>query len=168
MLTKQKSPSLPRNLALTIFGKLLIVFSTKVNLLYLFFSMAPRGCLLHLIKQNRLLKTFLRTLIFNHTKNMWHKQGFSVQITLLPSPTISMLICTCKKMELSFPNIDNRGKGEIDFCATILFLWLSEFAYVWLCESSKQNNILAFIHFADIEYMLYLLLHIILIILWCY
>ena len=35
MLLKQKSPSLPRNLALGTFGELLIVFSKKVNLLYL-------------------------------------------------------------------------------------------------------------------------------------
>ena len=35
MLIKQKSPSLPRNLAVGTFGELLIVFSTKVNLLYL-------------------------------------------------------------------------------------------------------------------------------------
>ena len=33
MLLKQKSPSLPRNLPLGTFGELLIVFSTKVNLL---------------------------------------------------------------------------------------------------------------------------------------
>ena len=33
LLIKQKSPSLPRNLALGTFGKLSIVFSTKVNLL---------------------------------------------------------------------------------------------------------------------------------------
>ena len=63
MLIKQKSPSLPRNLALGTFGKLPIVFLTKVNLLYLLYSMAWRCCLLHLIKQNCLLKTFLRTLI---------------------------------------------------------------------------------------------------------
>ena len=50
MLLKQKIPSLPRNFALGTFGKLLIVFSTKVYLL-------------HLIKQNYLLKTFLRTVI---------------------------------------------------------------------------------------------------------
>ena len=138
MLTKQKSPSLLRNLALTIFGKLLIVFSTKVNLLYLFFSMAPRGCLLHLIKQNHLLKTFLRTLIFNHRKNMWHKQGFSVQITLLPSPTISMLICTCKKMELSFPNIDNRGEGgNWLLCHYIIsvIVWICLCVTVWVFKT---------------------------------
>ena len=40
------------------FGKLLTVFSTKVNLLYLLYSMAWRCCPLHLIKQNCLLKLF--------------------------------------------------------------------------------------------------------------
>ena len=63
MLLKQKSPSLPRNLALGTFGELLIVFSTKVNLLHLLYSTDRRCCLLHLIKQNYLLKTFPRTQI---------------------------------------------------------------------------------------------------------
>ena len=45
------------------FGELLIVLSTKVNLLYLLNSTDRRCCLLHLTKQNYLLKTFLRTLI---------------------------------------------------------------------------------------------------------
>ena len=49
--SKQKSPSLPRNLALRTFGELLIVFSTKVNQLYLLYSTA-QSCFLHLIKQN--------------------------------------------------------------------------------------------------------------------
>ena len=57
------SRSLPRNLALGSFGELLIMFSTKVNLLYLLYSTARRCCLLYLIKQNSLLKTFLKTLI---------------------------------------------------------------------------------------------------------
>ena len=43
--------------------RLLIVFSTKVNLLYLLYSTAKRSCLLHLIKQNRSLKAFLIILI---------------------------------------------------------------------------------------------------------
>ena len=60
---KQNSPSLFRNLAVGTFGKLLIVFSTKANLLYLLCSVAQGCCFLHLIKQNCLLKTFLRTLI---------------------------------------------------------------------------------------------------------
>ena len=63
MLIKPKSPSLPRNLALGTFGELPVVFSTKVNLLYLLYSTARRCCLPHLINQNCLLKTFLRTLI---------------------------------------------------------------------------------------------------------
>ena len=63
MLLKQKSPSFPRNLALGTFGELLIVFSTKVNLLYLLYSTDRRCCLLYLIKQNYLLKTFPRTQI---------------------------------------------------------------------------------------------------------
>ena len=58
MLIKQKSPLLPRNLALMTSGELLIVFSIKVNLLYLLYSTGRRCCLLHLIKQNCLLKIF--------------------------------------------------------------------------------------------------------------
>ena len=57
MLLKQKSPSFPRNLTLWTFGEMLIVFSTKVNLLYLLYSTVEKCCLLHLIKQNYLLKT---------------------------------------------------------------------------------------------------------------
>ena len=52
-----------RNLAFGTFSELLIVFPTKVNLLYLLFSAAWRCCLLHLAKQKCLLITFLRTLI---------------------------------------------------------------------------------------------------------
>ena len=61
--TKQKSPSLPKNLGLGTFGELLIVFLTKINMLYILYSMDRRCCLLHLIKQNYLLETFPRTLI---------------------------------------------------------------------------------------------------------
>ena len=59
MLLKQKSPSLPGNLNLETFARLLLVFSTKVNLLYLLYSMAQKCCLLHLIKQNFSPKTLL-------------------------------------------------------------------------------------------------------------
>ena len=55
ILIKQKSLSLPRNLALRTFGGLLIVFSAKVNLLYLLYSKAQWCCVLHLIKQSFLL-----------------------------------------------------------------------------------------------------------------
>ena len=63
VLIKQKSPSLPRNLALGTFGELLIVFLTKVNLLYLLYSTAWWCDVLHQIKQNCLLKTLPRTLM---------------------------------------------------------------------------------------------------------
>ena len=56
---KTKSPLLPTHVALVTSGRLLIVFSTKVNLLYLLYSTGWRCCLLHLIKQNCLLKIFL-------------------------------------------------------------------------------------------------------------
>ena len=42
ILIKQKSQSLPTNLVLRTFGKLLIVFSTKVNPLYLLYSVAQK------------------------------------------------------------------------------------------------------------------------------
>ena len=61
--TKTKESITSQNLALGTFGELLIVFSTKVNLLYLLYSTDRRCCLLHLIKQNYLLKTFPRTQI---------------------------------------------------------------------------------------------------------
>ena len=61
MLIKQKTVSLPRNLARVTFGKLLIVLSAKVNLLYFLCLMALRCFLLHLRKQNCLLETFPRS-----------------------------------------------------------------------------------------------------------
>ena len=45
------------------FGELLIAFLTKVNLLYLLYSTDRRCCLLHLMKQNYLLKSFPSTQI---------------------------------------------------------------------------------------------------------
>ena len=51
MLIKQESIIL-RNLALRTFDELLIVFSTKVNLLYLLYSTTQRCYRLNLIKQN--------------------------------------------------------------------------------------------------------------------
>ena len=44
MLLKQKRPSLPRHLALDTFCKLLIVLSTKINLLYFLSSTNQRCC----------------------------------------------------------------------------------------------------------------------------
>ena len=50
-------------LAFAAFGKLVIVFSAKTNLLYFFYLMVLWCCLLRLRKQNCLLKSFLRTLL---------------------------------------------------------------------------------------------------------
>ena len=58
MLLKQESPSLPGNSALRTFGKLLIVFSAKVNLLYLLYSTNWRCCLLHPDKAKLFAKNF--------------------------------------------------------------------------------------------------------------
>ena len=63
VLIKQNCLSLPWNVALGTFGKVLIVFSTKVKLLYLLYSTAQRCFFLLLIKPNCLVKVFLRTLI---------------------------------------------------------------------------------------------------------
>ena len=60
MLLKQKSLSLPKNLALPTFNEW---FLNKGKFTITLYSVAQRYCLLHLIKQNFLLKTFLRTLI---------------------------------------------------------------------------------------------------------
>ena len=62
MRLKQKSFSLPINLAVKTFGELVTLFSRKVNLLYILYSTDQRCCLLYLIKPNYLLKTFLTTL----------------------------------------------------------------------------------------------------------
>ena len=59
-LIRRKSPSLLKNLALWTFGEFLIVFSTKVNLLYLLYSMAWRCCLLHLIRQKFFAKNLFK------------------------------------------------------------------------------------------------------------
>ena len=62
--TKTKESINSKKLGSWDFWRMAIVFSTKVNLLYLLYSTTWKCCLLLLIKQNCLLKTFLRTLIF--------------------------------------------------------------------------------------------------------
>ena len=58
------------------FGELLIVFSTKVNLLYLLYSTDQRCCLLYLIKQNYLLKTFQQTQILMTLVSLYSQDGW--------------------------------------------------------------------------------------------
>ena len=69
----KNSLSLSRTLAHKTFGKLLIVFSTKTNLLYFLYLIALRYCLQHLIKQHSLLKTFLINLILMTHVSLYHK-----------------------------------------------------------------------------------------------
>ena len=64
LIMKQNTLSLPRNSSQTTIGKQLIVLTTKVNLLYVLYLIAMRCCLLDLIKQNFMKKTFIRILIF--------------------------------------------------------------------------------------------------------
>ena len=78
----QKSPSLHRNLGLETFGELLIVFSTKANLLYFLYSMDRRCCLLHLKRQNYLLKTFPRTNLKLHNISITPKMVKKVIMNL--------------------------------------------------------------------------------------
>ena len=58
-ILKQKSLLIPKKLVLGTFEALLKVSSTKVNLLYLIYLATQRCRLLHLIKQNCFLQTFL-------------------------------------------------------------------------------------------------------------
>ena len=108
MLIKQKGQSLPRNLALRTFGELPIVFSAKINLLQLLYSMAQRWCLLHLIKQNCLLKT-------NSTNSNLDDSGISLSVfpsrTNLKLHNISVTPTMVKKVITNFdlskaPGID--------------------------------------------------------------
>ena len=110
MLLKQKSPSLHRNLALGTFDKLLIVFSTKVNLLYLLYSTDQMCCLLHLIKQNYLLKTFLRTLILI----------LLVSLYLFSVLNLHMFI-TPKMVKKAITNLDSSKASGLD-CIPVVVL----------------------------------------------
>ena len=64
MIIKQNIASLSRNLTLGTFGKLPMLNKGKsTSSQYLLYLTAQKYCLLHLMKQNYLLKTFLRTII---------------------------------------------------------------------------------------------------------
>ena len=113
MLLKQKSPSLPRNLVLGTFGELLIVFSAKVNLLYLLYSTDRRCCLLHLTKQNYLLKTFPRTQIL-----------MTLMIPVFPSRTnlkLHNISITPKMVKKAITNLDSSKASGPD-CIPVVVL----------------------------------------------
>ena len=72
MLLKQKNLSLPGNLAPGTFGKSLLVFSAKVNLLYFISSTAQRCCLLHLLKTFLILMTQVSLYPFSFLELIWN------------------------------------------------------------------------------------------------
>ena len=115
MLIKQKSPLLPRNLTLVTFGELPIVFSTKVNLLYLCYISTQRCYLLHLIKQSCLLKTFLRILILMTQVYLYL---FSILVLILKLHNISV---TSKMVNKVTMNLD-LSKASGPDCIPVVFL----------------------------------------------
>ena len=115
MLLKQKSPSFPRNLALGTFDELLIVFSTKVNLLYVLYSTDQRCCLLHLIKQNYLLKNF--------SKNS-NLDDSGISLPVFPSRTnlkLHNISITAKMVKKIITNLDSSKASGPD-CIPVVVL----------------------------------------------
>ena len=113
MQIKQKSPSYPRNLALGTFGKLPIVFSTKVNLLYLFYSTAQRCCLLTTDKVELFTENF--------SKNSYLDDPV-MSLPVLPSRTtlklnnISVAPKMLKKVKTNLDLSEASGPDCIQWC----------------------------------------------------
>ena len=110
MLIKQKSPSLSRNLVPWTFSELPVVFSTKVNLLYLLYSTNQSCYLLHLIKQNCLLKAFMKTLILMTQVSLYL---FFPSRTNLKLHNISVTPKTVKKVTINLDLSKICGPGFI-------------------------------------------------------
>ena len=132
MLIKQNSSSLPRNLAFGTFGEFLIVFSIKVSVLYLLYLTAQRCCLLYLIKQNCLLKTFLITPILI----TWAPLADFLSKTNLKLHDINVTPKLIKKV------ITNLGSSKC--LVLIVFQWLfyrtvPELSYIQLIFSVSER-----------------------------
>ena len=123
MLIKQKSLSLPRNLALETFGELLLVFSTKVNLLYLLFSMARRCCFLDKAK----------FFIKNFSKNS-SLDDSGIFLLLFPSRTnlkLHNISVTPKMVEIVMMNLDlSKVPGPDYIPGVILKNYEPELSYI--------------------------------------
>ena len=88
--------------------------STKVNLLYLLFSTARRYCLLHLIKQNCLLETFLWT----------NLDGSCISLPVVPSRTnlkLHNISVTAKMVKKVIMNVESSKASGPD-CASVVFV----------------------------------------------
>ena len=137
MLLKQKSPSLPTNLVLVTFGKLLIVLLTKVNLLYLLYSMVQRCCLLDLIKQNSLLKTTLRTLIFMTQVSLY-------LFSLLKLIWNCIIFLTSKMVKKVITNLDSSKASGADCIPVVVLqnceLWAWTFIHTsWILKHVSER-----------------------------
>ena len=86
-------------MALGTFGK--VLFSTKLNLLYLPYSTAQRYCLLHLIKQNCLPKTSLRKLILMTQASLY--QASLYLFSVIPN-MVKKVITNLDSSKSSSPN----------------------------------------------------------------
>ena len=81
-MIKQKNILLP-NLAFANFG-LLIVFSTKVNMLYHHHIMVLKYCLLHLIKHNCLVKSLRILIMITHVTLKLHSPLSTLKLLTIP------------------------------------------------------------------------------------
>ena len=121
MLIKQESLSLRRNLALGTFGKLLIVFSTKVNLLYPLCSTAGRFCLQHQIKHE------------NFPKNS-NLDDSGISLPVFPSRTnlkLHNISVTPKMVRKVVMNLDlSKASGPDCISVVVLKNYEPEFSYI--------------------------------------
>ena len=111
MLIEQKSPSRPRALALRTFVELLIVFSTKVNLLYLLYSTARRCCLLFLINQN----------FFSKNSNLDDSGNFLPVFLSITNLKVHNISATPKIVKKVITNLDSPKASSRD-CILVLVL----------------------------------------------
>ena len=118
MLLKQKSPSLPRNLALGTFGELLIVFSTKVNLLYLLYSTASIQ-LEVLSSASDKAKLFAKN--FSNNSNL---DDSGISLPVFPSRTnlkLHNIFITLKMGKKVITNLDSSKASSLD-CIPVVVL----------------------------------------------
>ena len=103
MLIKQESiTSLSRKLALGTFGELPIVFSTKVNLLYLLYSMIWRCCLFASGKTKLFAKSFSKNSNLDDSAIFLHVFSYRTHLKLHNiSVTPKMVVKVITNLDLS-------------------------------------------------------------------
>ena len=113
MVIKQKSRSFPRNLALKTFGELPIVFSTKVNLLYILYSKAL------LSSASDIVKLFAE----NFSKNS-NLDDSGISLPVFPSrtnPKLHNIFVTPKMVKKVIANLD-LSKASGPHCIPVVVL----------------------------------------------